>query len=243
MRAIILAAGRGSRMGDHTNTLPKCRTVYKEKELFQWQIDALKGAGINDIAVATGYLAETFPRDFSHLKLHFFHNPIWDKSNMVKSLSMATEWLESSPCIVTYSDIIYNKKSVEALMASDGDISLLYDHNWRSLWEKRFERPLDDAETFKLDAETNTILEIGKKTNSYSDIEGQFMGLMKFTPNGWLKIQNYFNTLNDQALNKLDSTSLLQNLIERDVKLQAVKNPGPWLEVDQPSDLNVDVSL
>ena len=69
MKGIILAAGRGSRMGLLTKKLPKCRTVFKGKELIQWQIESLRGAGIDDIAIVRGYLAETFDLNVKY----FYH--------------------------------------------------------------------------------------------------------------------------------------------------------------------------
>ena len=63
-------------------------------------------------------------------------------------------------------------------------ITISYDRNWKNLWKKRFSDPLVDAETFKIDR-NKKILEIGKKTNKYIDIQGQYMGLIKFNPKGW----------------------------------------------------------
>ena len=51
MNAIILAAGRGSRMGDLTIDLPKCRSVLHGKELIQWQMEAIASAGIKDLGI------------------------------------------------------------------------------------------------------------------------------------------------------------------------------------------------
>ena len=80
MRGIILAAGRGSRMGSLTQKLPKCRTVFNGKELIQWQLGALREAGIKQIAIVRGYLKETFTLD-----LTYFDNSRWDDTNMVRS--------------------------------------------------------------------------------------------------------------------------------------------------------------
>ena len=55
MNAIILAAGRGSRMKNLTSDKPKCLVQLNGKTLIQWQLDALNQAGISNIAVVTGY--------------------------------------------------------------------------------------------------------------------------------------------------------------------------------------------
>ena len=58
MKAIILAAGRGSRMGSKTQNSPKCFIKIFNKKLIEHQIDNLKNNGIIDIAIVTGYKSE-----------------------------------------------------------------------------------------------------------------------------------------------------------------------------------------
>ncbi len=93
MRAIILAAGRGSRMQHLTEDRPKCLVELHGRPLLQWQRDALGEAGIEDVAVVTGYLRE----QLADKGLHEFNNPIWDRTNMVASLACAADWLEQGP--------------------------------------------------------------------------------------------------------------------------------------------------
>ena len=59
----------------------------------------------------------------------------------------------------------------------------------------------EDAETFKID-QNNFLLEIGKKTKNLDDINGQFMGLIKFTPDGWKKFKNSFHLCQIKYLKK-----------------------------------------
>ena len=54
MKGIILAAGRGSRMGVLTDNLPKCRTILHGKELIQWQLEAMEEASIKEISIVRG---------------------------------------------------------------------------------------------------------------------------------------------------------------------------------------------
>ena len=62
MKAVILAAGRGSRMGGRTEAKPKCLSVLAGKTLLDWQLEALRAAGIGDIGIVRGYLGETVAR-------------------------------------------------------------------------------------------------------------------------------------------------------------------------------------
>ena len=73
MKAIILAAGRGSRMKNLTERNPKCLVELHGKSLLDRQLDALNMANIEDIAIVTGYRREMLIRS----GLREFHNPRW----------------------------------------------------------------------------------------------------------------------------------------------------------------------
>jgi len=236
MKAIILAAGRGSRMGDATSELPKCRTVFRGKELIQWQLEALRGAGIQEIAIVRGYLAETFEFD-----LTYFDNTNWAKTNMVVSLMSASAWLESDDCIVSYSDIVYSPDVVGRLMCSGGDIAITYDPNWLKLWSLRFEDPLSDAETFRLNQ--GYVTDIGHRASSIDEIEGQYMGLLRFSPNGWKATKNFICGHEEKDQYRMDMTMLLQGLIGTETKISAVPIADEWFEIDRKSDLNAYKSI
>ena len=232
MKGIILAAGRGRRMGSLTNSLPKCRTIFKGKELIQWQIQSLRDAGINEIAIVRGYLAETF--DF---KMKYFDNNRWLETNMVVSLISANEWLKTDSCISSYSDIIYSSDAVKRLMNSSGDITITYDPNWKKLWELRFDDPLIDAETFRIDKDL--VIEIGNRATSKDQIEGQFMGLVKYTRKGWKIIIDYLSNFNQNEIDKMDITKLLMGLISSGINVNAVPIIDEWYEIDSESDLSI----
>lgn len=233
MRAIILAAGRGSRMGDMTETQPKCRTVFQGKELIEWQLEALQQAGICEIAIVRGYLKDSFDFDVT-----YFDNDRWQKTNMVESLVAASQWLKEVPCIVSYSDIVYSNDVVRRLMNASGDISITYDPEWKQLWETRFEKALDDAETFKLD-HYSRVIEIGNKAESITEIEGQYMGLLRFCPSGWEKVLSFLTKKSKSARDALDMTGLLQRLIAANVEIIATPIADHWYEVDTVEDLEV----
>ena len=229
MKAIILAAGRGSRMGAGTDNLPKCRTLLHGKSLIQWQLDALRSAGIHDISIVRGYLAESFDFD-----LHYFDNPRWSETNMVLSLAAAEPWLREDSCIISYSDIVYSADSVARLRESDGDIVITYDPSWRQLWELRFDDPLSDAETFRLQGDR--VVEIGGRANTIEEIEGQYMGLLKFTPKGWSAMSSFLRRHSSEVQDRMDMTTLLRGAIENGIELLSVPIEDRWYEVDTDSD-------
>jgi hypothetical protein len=115
---------------------------------------------------------------------------------------------------------------------------MTYDPNWKALWTARFGDPLLDAETLRLDARA-FVTDIGRKPSSLEEIEGQYMGLLRFTPAGWHAVTDYLDRLPSAAADVLDMTSLLRGLVEKGVAVQGVPTPVEWGEVDNESDLRV----
>lgn len=233
MKAIILAAGRGSRMKRLTDESPKCLVTLRGRALLDWQIKALKEAGITGIAIVTGYKREML----SSRGLAEFHNPNWASTNMVSSLACAEAWLNSEPCIVSYSDIFYDMSAVTSLMNMAVDLAITYDPNWLKLWQQRFDDPLIDAETFKLD-DTSHLVEIGNQPKSIEEVEGQYMGLLRFTPNAWQEVKRIRFELSQTERDSMHMTGTLQKVIEhRNIAITAVAYQSEWGEVDSEEDL------
>lgn len=234
MKALILAAGRGQRMGSATDDKPKCLTVFRNKPLLEWQLSALHSADAEDVAIVGGYKNDMLSK-YAPVP---FVNTRWTESNMVRSLMCAEEWLKQGPCVVSYSDIFYNSDAVKKLMESPGDIAILYDPDWFNLWSRRFSDPLSDAETFILNGDS-TVREIGSHTDSVTDVQGQYMGLLKFTPHGWSHVSEYLMGLSSDQVDKLDMTSLLSALVGQGISIMARANNSPWGEIDSGDDLRL----
>jgi L-glutamine-phosphate cytidylyltransferase len=236
MKAVILAAGRGSRLGDLTDIAPKGMVKIAGQPLLEWQRRALMAAGVEDVTVVTGYRSDVIC-DFGFSTIH---NSEWAQGNMISSLVRAFEKLDG-PLIVGYADILYEPAAVRALMACPGPLALTYDPDWLTLWRRRFDDPLSDAETFRLD-EAGRLLEIGAAAASTEDIKGQFMGLLKVDPVGreWI---GAFLEENPEARLRFDTTKLLSHLIAAGLSITAVPSVGVWCEVDTQRDLAVAEAL
>lgn len=233
MKALILAAGRGSRMKHMTEETPKCLVHLQDKPLLEWQISALKAAGIDEIGIVTGYRRELL----SEYGLREFHNSRWSQTNMVSSLECAAEWLANEPCIVSYSDIFYEPSAVSLLTDSPATMAITYDPNWLALWTARFGDPLLDAETFRID-EKEMLTEIGGKPQTVEEIQGQYMGLLKFTPEAWAEIAELRAGIDRAQCDRMHCTGTLKALISRgSFPIQAIKYRGVWGEIDNPDDL------
>ncbi len=229
--ALILAAGRGSRMGELTDQRPKCMLKLEGTPLLKWQVRALSCSGIRDITVITGYCREIIEKSDTGLKTRFY--PSWNKTNMVGTLFHARD-LILGQCIVSYSDIVYHKNIVETLCRSQHPLTIVVDLDWRSLWEQRFNDPLEDAESLSMDP-TGKLLRIGEKEQDISQIEGQYIGLLKFTPESIRWIEDLIEA-DSYLIATLDMTSLLSLLIEHGFPIATVTTHGQWCEIDSKSD-------
>lgn len=235
MKAIILAAGRGSRMKELTDDQPKCLVTLHGKSLLDRQLDAIRGAGISEIGIVTGYKHELL----GGRGLVTFYNTRWADTNMVSSLACAKEWLQSEPCIISYSDIFYSSEAVRLLMGSPSELAVTYDPNWLDLWSKRFGDPLVDAETFRLNAQ-GELVEIGNKPQSVKEVQGQYMGLLRFTPLAWVEVERIRALLPAEQQDSMHMTGTLQKVIDSGrIKVAAIPYEGVWGEIDSAEDLAV----
>lgn len=233
MKGVILAAGRGSRMGSLTDAKPKCLTEIAGKTLLDWQKTAMGHAGIRELIVVRGYRSQQLPGE----DYEVVDNLRWDETNMVMSLAAASGYLQSSTCIVSYADIVYHPDAVKVLLSSKEDIAIAYDEDWERLWSERFPDALEDAETFRHRA--GRLVEIGKKPNSLDEIEGQYMGLLRISSLGWKQITSLLSEMTADERDQLDMTSLLALMLERNTKIGSVPVSGRWCEIDSESDLEL----
>ena len=234
MKGLILAAGRGSRMGKSTENLPKCMTTLWSVPLVQYQLNALRGAGVKPIAMVSGYRKDCLPNN----DIIQYHNDVWENTNMVYSLMCAQQFLENSECIISYSDIAYSENAINKIIDSKYDIAILYSTKWLDIWKLRFDNPLSDAETLKI-CDNGRLLEIGKKTSQYEDIQGQYTGIIRFTARGFQLFQDTYNSLPENRKRSIDMTSMFSEMITNGVPVFGVPYDGFWLEVDNENDKEV----
>jgi L-glutamine-phosphate cytidylyltransferase len=242
-KVILLVAGEGKRLRPYTLDRPKCMVEINGISLIDRQMEVLQSEGLDDIIIIGGYKADMLNTKNVKLKI----NPRYYETNMVWTLFSAEEELEGD-VIVSYGDIVYSREILQKLLESNSDIAVTIDKDWESYWRARNEDPLDDAETLKL-RKDGTILEIGKKPKSINEIEGQYMGLMKFSPKGVKQIRDVFHLVskNEELLGKSIENSYMTDLLQAAIDLgrpiQAVQVYGGWVEIDTVDDLKSEVTI
>lgn len=242
MKALILAAGKGTRLRPYTLDRPKCLVEVEGVSLLDRQIEVLRSEGVTDITLIGGYRSDMLKRPGLGLKL----NPRYAETNMVWTLFSAESALQGE-LVLAYGDIVYSRDILRALLASTADIAVTIDLDWEQYWRARNENPLDDAETLRMD-EAGRIIEIGQRPESLDQTQGQYMGLMKFSPRGLETLRDTFHracaasALRGKSPEKAYMTDLLQLMIDEGSVVSAVKVYGGWVEVDTVSDLESKVT-
>lgn len=150
-RAIVIAAGRGKRLGAHTDEIPKCMVEVAGKPILGWLWEAFASVGVNELVVIRGYRGDVLEQFVRRLvpNAHFVDNREWETNNILLSLACARRYLDR-PTYLTYSDIVFTRDVARAAAASTAEIGLVIDREFRTIYEGRTEHPLEEGEVADL---------------------------------------------------------------------------------------------
>ncbi len=242
MKAIILAAGQGTRLRPLTDDKPKCMVEFQGKPIIDHIIDNFILCGIDDIVVVNGYKGNILEQHLENQNIKFIQNEKYDSTNMVHSLFCASSEFNDD-LIISYSDIIYSPKILKKLIDSHHPISLAIDLKWKELWEIRMENIISDVETLKMTSK-GTVSEIGQKPEVLSEIEGQYIGLISVRKNSVKVFENLYSHMENKKINgrnrsNIFMTDFLQEIINSGIDIFAEKFYGGWVEIDSISDISL----
>ena len=243
MKALIIAAGKGKRLGEYTKDLPKCLLPVAEKPIIDHQLEALKANGISDIAIVKGYLADTIQREEIQST---FINTDYENNNILSSMMYAADFLNDDT-IVSYSDIIYSKEVVATLMKAPYDITAVVDTDWRGRYIDRHDHPESEAEKALFNPNTARAELFGKVIDASPEHIGEFIGLYKISKAGTKTFKAAFY----DAKSKFDGlsfmhartfanayiTDLFNYLIEQGEVVNCAFIQKDWWEIDTEEDL------
>lgn len=241
MKAIILAAGRGSRLGRYTEKIPKAMLKIAGKSILQRQIECFRDVGITDISIVKGYKGETV--DIKGVK--YYWNEDFNNTNMVVSLMAAVSEF-TDDVIISYADIMFDPILLTQIINSVGDAIVLVDSNWKKYWTLRYGTIDYDLESLVIDNADN-IIEIGRLDASAKDMMARYIGILKFSKSC---IQDVVKIANKASIDFYDMpwkfsgktyanaymTDLLQALLDEGIQVKASKVVNGWIEIDSESD-------
>lgn len=241
MKAIILAAGQGTRLKKYTENLPKGMLSFMGKTIIERQIEMYRKCGIEDIIVICGFAADKI----RYGGVRYYINENYMNTNMVESLMTARAEFNDD-IIVSYSDILFEEKMLKGMMNSGADFAVAVDDNWKAYWEKRYGKIDFDTESLSLD-ENGNIVELGLESPRLEDIDARYVGLLKFSKTGLQCIMTIMDEAylayedkpwqqSGKTVRKAYMTDLLQAVIRSGRPVKAERFYNGWIEFDTNED-------
>lgn len=226
MRAIILAAGKGSRLNGVAGDLPKCLVKIGGMTLLERQIQTLRSSGIGDIYVVVGYGADIV-RETCGTSVKYVENFRYHQTNSLFSLWLTREHLLDG-FVVMNGDVLFHPRLLRNLLSFWHEDALLISYCDRN------QSPLGDEE-MKVKIKNGTIAEITKAMNP-KKADGENIGIGKFGPAGArILVEKMDELIAAGAHQDWAPRAFREFAFER--PLSAVSTCGfPWIEIDYPED-------
>jgi choline kinase len=228
MKAVILAAGQGTRIRSVHGEHPKCLIEVDNTTILDHQLEALSLAGIKDVAVVVGYekgqIISHVRTRWRYQNIHFIENPAFAITNNIYSLWLALEWLRGDSFVVLNADVIFDPEILSAAVCSSAPISMIVDPLWRD-------------ETMKVVVEDDHVIRMSKKI-SREEFSGTYIGITIFSE----AIQDRFfrkmnELISDGQVNEFFNVAV-QELANEGIRVGYTSIDGlAWAEIDDPLDL------
>lgn len=240
MRAIIIGAGRGSRLMPTTADSPKCFAQIADRAILDWTIEAFQANGVTDICFIGGYQIDKVKQTYPQFT--FRHNQDWQNNNILASLFCAQDLMDG-PFICCYSDILFNAEIIRRVLDHGQDVVVGVDTDWLVRYRDRTEHPSDDAEKVAVD---NGRVERIHRGLSETESQGEFIGVAGFSSAGAAILKKHYLCCQQEfagkpwrgakQFEKAYFILLLQEMIERGEHISYVDTPGGYIEVDTQQD-------
>jgi len=243
LKAIIIAAGVGSRLGELTKELPKPLVDVNGKSIIERQISLFKKNGINDIIIVTGHQKEKFHFE----NVEYVYNSLYKEGEQASSLMAAKQKIVGD-VIISFGDIIFDESILHQILTSKNDLVIGVDLDWNKSYEKRIDNSpiMSDFVAIK----NGSIMILFRSLKEFNEEYkiAEFIGLMKLSVEGSKIITEKLTTLEKNHMGKFhDAISfkkakiidLLQELHESKIKIEPINVKGKWCEIDTIQDLEI----
>lgn len=253
MLGVVIAAGRGARMGALTANVPKCLLPIGERALLGHTLDGLVAAGCTRALVITGYrhaqvaayVAEVLAPILG-CPIACLENPRAAEVNVLHSLMCAGAALEG-PALITYSDTYYAPGALAAVARTAGDVVVGVDLAWRDAYVGRTLHPIAEAEKVYIGADGHARA-LGKQLpDDSAACIGEFVGALYASTVGLRTLRDVFARCDVRLAadapfqraarwSQAYLTDLLQECVDQEVPVRAALLHGGWAELDTPED-------
>ena len=230
MKAVILAAGQGTRIRSVHGERPKCLIRVDGRTILEHQMQSLLSAGIRDIGIVVGYQKNLI---IQHLRkshndrlqtISFIENRAFATTNNIYSLWLARDWVGGESFVCLNADVIYDPNILEAAVATKDPISMIVDPEWRD-------------ETMKVIISGGRIIQMSKRI-SEERFSGTYIGITIFSPQGTQQLFEKLDKLVGSGRVNEFFNIAVQQLADESVPVGFTSTEGlPWAEIDDPTDL------
>jgi choline kinase len=231
VKAVILAAGQGTRIRAVHGERPKCLIKVDDTTILDHQLEALSTVGIRDVAIVVGYEKEqiinhvTSRKPSSVQRIQFIENPAFALTNNVYSLWLALEWVRGDSFIVLNADVIFDADVLNIAVGPNAPISMIVDPLWRD-------------ETMKVIIYGDRIMQMSKKI-SREQFSGTYIGITIFSKAIQARFVDKMRTvISAGRVNEFFNVAV-QELVDEGVHVGYTSTDGmAWAEIDDPMDLS-----
>ncbi|MDA9814873.1 phosphocholine cytidylyltransferase family protein [Gammaproteobacteria bacterium] len=231
IKAIILAAGSGSRIRPLTDNCPKSLLKINGKTILEMMLSHIKTCGINEVIFVLGYLQDQIKDyvkiQFPDLIVQFITNEKYEVTNTGYSLMLTKDFVKNSTFIKFDADVVFDINILKTLIASEYDNCLCIDKNIN----------LDAEEIKVIIKDDNRVVKASKTVNPLDAI-GESIGIEKISGE---TAHTLFNDLElmmkDEQYHQEYYEAAYERLIEKDVPFYALDISGlRWTEIDTKED-------
>jgi|SRR5215469_10131119 len=229
MKAVILAAGQGTRIRSVHGERPKCLIEVDEGTVLDHQLDALVQAGVRDVAIVVGYekeqITEHLAKRHSRQPIHVIENPEFAITNNIFSLWLTLDWLRGDDFICMNADVIFDPEILSNAIRPPAPISMIVDPLWRD-------------ETMKVIIRDDRVLRMSKGI-SREAFSGTYIGITVFRECMYERFASKMTELiNAGRINEFFNAAV-QELVDESIPVGYTSTEGmPWAEIDDPLDLS-----
>jgi choline kinase len=232
MKALILAAGQGTRIRAAHRDSPKCLIRCNEDgwTILDQQIDGLISAGVKEIGIAIGYEKDqivTHIREHYHqwsARFSFIENHAFAETNNIYSLWLARDWLRDSRFICLNADVVCDARILASAICSQAPVTMIVDREWRD-------------ETMKVIIEEDRVIRMSKQI-SRAEFSATYIGVTAFSSAVHSRLFHKIGDLVQAGSRQVFFNAAVQQLADEGMTISYTETSGlPWAEIDDPNDL------
>ena len=231
MKALILAAGRGTRIQSVHGNHPKCLIRFNgtNSTILDHQIECLYAAGITNIGIVVGYeknqIIQHVAKHYSdHRRFCFIENPLFAKTNNIYSFWLARTWLNGEPFMCLNGDVVFDPRILIPAVRPDSPITMIVDSAWRD-------------ETMKVIISKNKIVQMNKRIPQ-TEFSGTYIGITSFSAGVQEELFAKVNHLIQTGRENDFFNVAVQQLADEGLHVGFTSTGDlPWAEIDDPGDL------